>query len=362
MTAVWRSPDIEAIYASGRLWPVPAVGRTLSFLCPSATRPQGEHRSGVGAKRRPPQYEPAPQTTFPGAPPRTIGQPQPPRPCAQRHRPPAPHRASAARRSAPPARSHRQTHRPARRRRCRPPRRLRHTRAGACATTGSGRRTRHGCAPLRLRAGAPRARRRCAARARCRRSTRGWRSSPRAPVSTMRCFRASCARTSRATRKRLPITTPSAPSASAAAIWRPLPMPPPSTSGKPICSSAKAPLTKADSGLAPGWPPSSQPTSAMASTPSRCAFCAWRTLGHLCMSSAPPRWMASMIGLGRIAGAFEVAHALFQRGLDPGRHLRVGTRPARQRQVDAEGLAIRQRAATPQVGPKVIQRHRRTGR
>ncbi|MNR07048.1 hypothetical protein D3C85_1231490 [compost metagenome] len=74
---------------------------------------------------------------------------------------------------------------------------------------------------------------------------------------------------------------------------------------------------------------------------------------------------AAMDGLderfGRIAGTLEMPHAFRQRHLDPARHLRVRARTARQRQVDAEGPAARERAALAQVGAEVIERVEGTG-
>ena len=96
----------------------------------------------------------------------------------------------------------------------------------------------------------------------------------RSSISTMRRLTASCISISLATMKRLPITTPAAPIAIAAAICCPQPMPPPITSGIFTRCSATAPLTNVDSGFAPGCPPSSMPTRHTASTPMRSAVTA----------------------------------------------------------------------------------------
>ncbi len=77
--------------------------------------------------------------------------------------------------------------------------------------------------------------------------------------------------------KRVPISIPSAPSASAANKPRPLPMPPLASTGIETDSTTRGINTIVPMSSRPRWPPPSCPTAITASAPSSSAFCACLT-------------------------------------------------------------------------------------
>ncbi len=98
--------------------------------------------------------------------------------------------------------------------------------------------------------------------------------------------------------KRVPMLTPSAPSASAAASERPLAMPPEATNGTVRVSAARFSRMKLGVSSSPGWPPHSKPSTLIASQPTLSAFSEWRTEVHLWITLIPFSFSAGMYFCG----------------------------------------------------------------
>ena len=86
---------------------------------------------------------------------------------------------------------------------------------------------------------------------------------------------------------RVPMLTPSAPSARHAASWRPLPIPPDAMYGTRRRSAALARSTNAPTSSSPGCPAHSNPSTLMQSAPSRSAVSACLIATHLCTTVTP---------------------------------------------------------------------------
>jgi len=86
--------------------------------------------------------------------------------------------------------------------------------------------------------------------------------------------------------------TPSAPSMSAAAIWRPVETPPAQMTGMSSASTQRGVSTMVPRSFSPGWPAHSKPSATTMSAPSDCALSACLTVVHLWMSTMPASLMA----------------------------------------------------------------------
>ena len=87
--------------------------------------------------------------------------------------------------------------------------------------------------------------------------------------------------------KRVPMFTPSAPSARAATSPRASAMPPDAMIGISSASAVAGMSTRPGTSSSPGWPAQSRPSMETASTPRVCAFSAWRTDVALWMTLMP---------------------------------------------------------------------------
>ena len=96
----------------------------------------------------------------------------------------------------------------------------------------------------------------------------------------MSCFQLSCTGDSAALTMRVPICTPSAPSANAAAIDRPSHMPPAAMIGTSTCDAISGSSTIVDAPVGALKPPPSLPSTTSPSTPASTAFNAPRSDGH----------------------------------------------------------------------------------
>mmetsp|Transcript_18559 Transcript_18559/g.37812 ORF Transcript_18559/g.37812 Transcript_18559/m.37812 type:complete len:276 (-) Transcript_18559:177-1004(-) len=114
-------------------------------------------------------------------------------------------------------------------------------------------------------------------------SLRNMRTVAVSSASTTRSLKACGQLASALTAKRVPQLTPAAPSASAAASWRPVATPPLQMYGALSVIAPLACSTKLPTSSSPGWPAHSKPSSEMMSTPSFSAFSAWRIETHLWM-------------------------------------------------------------------------------
>ena len=90
--------------------------------------------------------------------------------------------------------------------------------------------------------------------------------------------------------KRVPIHTPSAPSARAAASPRPSTMPPAATTGTWSPTASATWGTSAMVATRPVWPPASVPWATTMSQPAWTAATVWRTLPHMLTTSRPSLW------------------------------------------------------------------------
>ena len=146
---------------------------------------------------------------------------------------------------------------------------------------------------------------------------------------------------------RVPIHTPSAPSASAAARPRPSKIPPAATTG---ISAPTASTIWGTSGMVatrPVWPPASVPWATTRSHPASRARRAWSTLPHMLTTSTSLRWQSSTTSAGTPRPGHE------HRGPTLDDLLDLGDEVAGHggEQVDAEGLVGRCLAPRPSRRP-----------
>mmetsp|Transcript_84573 Transcript_84573/g.244377 ORF Transcript_84573/g.244377 Transcript_84573/m.244377 type:complete len:208 (-) Transcript_84573:172-795(-) len=94
--------------------------------------------------------------------------------------------------------------------------------------------------------------------------------------------------------KRVPMFSPSAPIANAAANCTPVAEPPLATKGTFNSCAACASNTQLPTSSSPGCPPQSKPSMEMKSAPMRTAACAWRVATHLWMTKTPASFKALM--------------------------------------------------------------------
>ena len=120
----------------------------------------------------------------------------------------------------------------------------------------------------------------------------------RSVAPTRACLMLLCTGASCVTKKRVPMFTPSAPSAMAAAMPRPSAMPPEAMTGTRRAWHAKGISTRPGTSSSPGWPAHSKPSMLIMSTPLRSALKAWRTEVHLCTMVMPASFMRPMNSLG----------------------------------------------------------------
>src|SRR3954451_17198740 len=122
------------------------------------------------------------------------------------------------------------------------------------------------------------------------RRVRKMRSVARSSLATICCLTRSWIGDSAVHRKRVPMLTASAPSASAATRPRASPMPPDAMSGMDTWSAAAGMSTRPGTSSSPGWPAHSKPSIETASTPRLSALRAWRTEVALWMTLMPCLW------------------------------------------------------------------------
>ena len=99
-------------------------------------------------------------------------------------------------------------------------------------------------------------------------------------------------------RKRVPMFTPSHPSAKAAAKPLPSAIPPDATTGISSTRAAAGNRTRPPMSLSPGCPAHSNPSMLTTSTPSFSADRAWRTATHLWITFMPAALKRSIKGAG----------------------------------------------------------------
>lgn len=93
-----------------------------------------------------------------------------------------------------------------------------------------------------------------------------------------------------------PVQTPSAPSASPAAIWRPEPMPPAASTGTSTASTTWGMRTIVE--MSPVWPPASVPCATTTSTPTSTCLTACRGVEASAATLTPRAWASSTTSAG----------------------------------------------------------------
>ncbi len=129
------------------------------------------------------------------------------------------------------------------------------------------------------------------------RSACGTLTASSAPDATILCFHAGSIDISVVARNRVPRQTPSAPSASAAAIPRPSAIPPAATTGTaPATSTTAGTSTIVDTH--PAFPPASDPCAMTTSAPAWIAAAAASTSPTVCIQTMPRAWAAAIRSVG----------------------------------------------------------------
>ena len=121
---------------------------------------------------------------------------------------------------------------------------------------------------------------------------------PSSPRSTQSCLKASLAELSSLTANSVPICTPSAPSAIAASIALPEPMPPAAINGSEMASRTCGMSAKVVVSSLPLWPPASKPSATTASTPASSHFLANLLLDTTCATFMPASWKRAVYFFG----------------------------------------------------------------
>ena len=115
---------------------------------------------------------------------------------------------------------------------------------------------------------------------------------PVSGAATIACFQPSCTGDSAADTMRVPICTPSAPRAKAAAIEAPSQMPPAAMIGTSSFARTSGSSTKVETGRGFLKPPPSPPSTTRPSTPASTAFCAARRVGTTWKTVRPASFSA----------------------------------------------------------------------
>ena len=103
-----------------------------------------------------------------------------------------------------------------------------------------------------------------------------------------------------------PVQTPCAPSASAAAICCPLPMPPAASTGTGATSLTTCGHSTIEP-TSPVWPPASPPWAMMMSTPASVCLSAWFGEPHSAATWRPSAWMCSIMSFGGVPSALAIS-------------------------------------------------------